>query len=60
MQKQNMIKQKIKVLRKLLNKSRDTFSSNEIKEIWQNVYKKETIYDFLSNKDKLKVRKKEY
>ena len=33
MQKQNMIKQKIKVLRKLLNKSRDTFSSNEIKEI---------------------------
>ena len=46
MQKQNMIKQKIKVLRKLLNKNRDTLSSNEIKEIPQNLYKKETIYDF--------------
>ena len=46
MRKQNMIKQKIKVLRKLLNKNRDTLSSNEIKEIRQNLYKKETIYDF--------------
>ena len=46
MRKQNMIKQKIKVLRKLLNKNCDTFSSNEIKEIRQNLYKKETIYDF--------------
>ena len=56
MRKQNMIKQKIKVLRKLLNKNRDTLSSNEIKEIGQNFYKKETIYDFLTNKDKLKSK----
>ena len=54
MRKQNMIKQKIKVLRKLINKTCDTLSSNESKEIWQNLYKKETIYDFLTNKDKLK------
>ena len=51
-----MIKQKIKVLRKLLNKTCDTLSSNEIKEIRQNLYKKETIYDFLTNKDKLKSK----
>ena len=54
MRKQKIIKQKIKVLRKLLNKSRDTLSSNEINEIRHNLYKKETIYDFLTNKDKLK------
>ena len=54
MRKQNIIKQKIKVLRKLLNKNRDTLSSNEVKEIRQNLYKKETIYDFLTNKNKLK------
>ena len=51
-----MIKQKLKVLRKLLNKNCDTFSSNEIKEIRQNLYKKETIYDFQTNKDKLKSK----
>ena len=51
-----MIKQKIKLLRKLLNKTRDTLSSNEIKEIRQNLYKKETIYNFLTNKDKLKSK----
>ena len=56
MRKQNIIKQKIKVLRKLLNKNRDTLSSNEIKEIGQNFYKKETIYDFLTNRDKLKSK----
>ena len=56
MRKQNMIKQKIKVLRKLLNKTRDTLLSNEIKEIRQNLYKKETIYNFLNNKDKLKTK----
>ena len=48
-----MIKQKIKVLRKLLNKTRDTLFSNEIKEIRQNLYQKETIYNFLTNRDKL-------
>ena len=56
MRKQNMIKQKIKVLRKLINKTCDTLSSNEIKEIRQNLCKKETIYDFLTNKDKLKSK----
>ena len=56
MLKQNMIKQKIKVLRKLLNKTRDTLFSNEIKEIRQNLYKKETIYNFLTNRDKLKSK----
>ena len=56
MLKQNMIKQKIKVLRKLLNKTRDTLLSNEIKEIRQNLYKKETIYNFLTNRDKLKSK----
>ena len=56
MLKQNMIKQKIKVLKKLLNKTRDTLFSNEIKEIRQNLYKKETIYNFLTNRDKLKSK----
>ena len=56
MLKQNMIKQKIKVLRKLLNKTRDTLFSNEIKEIRQNLYKKETIYNFLTNRDNLKSK----
>ena len=56
MLKQNMIKQKIKVLRKLLNKTRDTLFSNEIKEIRQNLYQKETIYNFLTNRDKLKSK----
>ena len=56
MLKQNMIKQKIKVLRKLLNKTRDTLFSKEIKEIRQNLYKKETIYNFLTNRDKLKSK----
>ena len=51
-----MIKQNIKVFRKLLNKTCDTPSSNEIKEIRQNLYKKETIYNFLTNKDKLKSK----
>ena len=56
MLKQNMIKQKIKVLRKLLNKTRDTLFSNEIKEIRQNLYQKETIYNLLTNRDKLKSK----
>ena len=51
-----MIKQNIKVFRKLLNKTCDTPSSNEIKEIRQNLYKKETIYNFLTNRDKLKSK----
>ena len=58
MRKQKIIKQKIKILRKLLNKNRDTLSSNEIKEIRQILYKKETIYDFLTNKDKIKSKGK--
>ena len=58
MQKQKIIKQKIKILRKLLNKNRDTLSSDEIKEIRQILYKKETIYDFLTNKDKIKSKEK--
>ena len=51
-----MIKQNIKVFRKLHNKTCDTPSSNEIKEIRQNLYKKETIYNFLTNRDKLKSK----
>ena len=58
MRKQKIIKQKIKILRKLLNKNRDTLSSDEIKEIRQILYKKETIYDFLTNKDKIKSKEK--
>ena len=58
MRKQKIIKQKIKILRKLLNKNRDTLSSDEIKEIRQILYKKETIYDFLTDKDKIKSKEK--
>ena len=38
----------------MLNKNRHTLSSNEINEIRHYLYKKETIYDFLTDQDKLK------
>ena len=47
------IKQKILGIKGLFNNIFDTLSCNEINEIRTNIYK-EAIYDYLSQKDKLK------
>ena len=47
------IKQKMLGIKSLFNDIRDSFSRNEINEIRANIYK-EAIYDYLSQKDKLK------
>ena len=47
------ISQKIQTIKHLFNNIRDTFSRREINEIRTKIYKKEAIYDFLSQKDKL-------
>ena len=50
MVKQRNIKREIKAIRKLLKNNHDTLSRHEIDEIQYNLYKKERIYDFLTNK----------
>ena len=45
--------QKIQTIKHLFNNIRDTFSRREINEIRTKIYKKEALYDFLSQKDKL-------
>ena len=47
MTKQQNTKQKIKAINKLFENTHYTFSSDKIKEIRSNLYKKELIYDFL-------------
>ena len=47
-------KQKIQAIKEIFKDICDTLSSSEINKIWTNIYKKERIYDFLTNKDKLK------
>ena len=44
------INQKIQSIKELFNNIRDTLSCNEINKIRTNIYKKETIYNFLSKK----------
>ena len=47
-------KQKIQAIKELFKNIRDTLSCNEINKLRTNIYKKETIFDFLTDKDKLK------
>ena len=47
-------KQKIQAIKEIFKDIHDTLSSSEINKIRTNIYKKERIYDFLTNKDKLK------
>ena len=49
----NMSLSKIQTIKHLFNNIRDTLSRREINEIRTKIYKKEAIYDFLSQKDKL-------
>ena len=45
-------KQKIQAIKEIFKNIRDTLSRNEINKIRTNIYKKETIFYFLTNKDK--------
>ena len=47
-------KQKIQAIKEIFKNIRDTLARDKINEIQTNIYKKETIFDFLFNKDKLK------
>ena len=47
-------KQKIQAIKEIFKNIRDTPARDKINEIQTNIYKKETIFDFLFNKDKLK------
>ena len=47
-------KQKIQAIKEIFKNIRDTLARDKINEIRTNIYKKETIFDFLTNKDKLK------
>ena len=47
-------KQKIQAIKEIFKNIRDTLARDKINEIRTNIYKKETILDFLTNKDKLK------
>ena len=47
-------KQKIQAIKEIFKNIRDTRARDKINEIQTNIYKKETIFDFLFNKDKLK------
>ena len=47
-------KQKIQAIKEIFKNIRDTPAREKINEIQANIYKKETIFDFLFNKDKLK------
>ena len=52
MEQTNMT-EKILSIKELFKNIRDTLSRNEINKIRKNIYKKENIYNFLSDKDKL-------
>ena len=52
MEQTNMT-EKISSIKELFKNIRDTLSRNEINKIRKNIYKKENIYNFLSDKDKL-------
>ena len=47
-------KQKIQAIKEIFQNIRDTLSRNETNKLRTNIYKKQTIFDFLTNKDKLK------
>ena len=47
-------KQKIQAIKEIFKNIRDTLSRNETNKLRTNIYKKQTIFDFLTNKDKLK------
>ena len=47
-------KQNIQAIKEIFKNIRDTLARDKINEIRTNIYKKETILDFLTNKDKLK------
>ena len=47
-------KQKIQAIKEIFKNIRDTLSRNETNKLRTNIYKKETIFDFLTDKDKLK------
>ena len=48
----------IKEVRKLFNELRSNLSSEETKKIRKELYKKETVYDFLKEKDGLTYKEK--
>ena len=47
-------KQKIQAIKEIFKNIHDTLSCHEINKLKTNIYKKETIFYFLTNRDKLK------
>ena len=52
------IKTKVSSIKKLFNNTRDTLSCDEIDQITMKIYRKESIYDILSKKDKFDKRER--
>ena len=53
-------KQKIQAIKEIFQNIRDTLSRNETNKLRTNIYKKQTIFDFLTNKDKLKSNEQKF
>ena len=53
-------KQKIQAIKEIFKNIRDTLSRNETNKLRTNIYKKQTIFDFLTNKDKLKSNEQKF